>query len=164
MKASFSSTLLLLACAAAPAAAQAPNTAASDTVTNIISMPTVQETGFLGLKVTDIAESSAFYEAIGMIAELRSESPKESRVMLKVPPGMAGPALILIADKSHKGRYSDAGPLDRIGYNVKDLDGLCKRAVTLGSKPCTVSVMGKTRFAYVHDPDGNRVRVMETIR
>lgn len=127
----------------------------------------------IGLRVTDLAASTRFYEALGFTVQLKMDVPDEPiEKLLQVPSPSGtqtvyltkGPFVLeLIGFLHHSARtndraFTDAG-LTHISLGVDDMDEARTAVVDHGGSIVEGSDMGMAFLA--RDPDGQFIEVME---
>jgi lactoylglutathione lyase len=120
---------------------------------------------YTGIRVTNIERSLVFYKQALGLTEIDRGTMSH------------GGVYVLLEDRDTKQRlelnfypvgsrfstpFTLGEGLDHIGFLVDDLDGMIKELCALGAKvvvdPWTE---GKTRIAFLTDPDGNWIEIMQ---
>lgn len=126
---------------------------------------------FPALNVLDLEKTVAFYvDFLGMNETLRLGDETTERIEVTLSYGDAnapGASLVLQRENGRTRPYVfDA--FSRIAFRVKDLDGLVERMRAAGTpvlvEPHFIEAMAmKIRLAFVQDPNGARVELIEIV-
>jgi len=139
------------AMAAAPPAPQAPYALAP-------------QFGFVAINVADLASSLHFYkDVLGLSQQFRNETPDGIELGLDFAGGYPGSRLLLNVNKKHQGAYPAGERLSRIALMVTSIDAIRHRMSPGGgeiTQPVDLKAF-KVKVAYAHDPDGNRIELIE---
>lgn len=124
----------------------------------------VPSVAFTALEVVDLDRSLAFYrEVFGMTEKLRVEAGDVIEVGIDFPQASASPRILLVR---HKGQvpHASSSAFNRIALLVPEIGRLCDAAVTKGGrviKPVSDLRAHRTKIAFIADPDGNVLELLE---
>ena len=126
---------------------------------------TARSFGFVALNVADMKRSLAFYRILGLVERFRSDTPQQLELGLGMPGGLTTPNLLLVLDRKRKTPHVIGNGFSRIAYMVQGLDELLRRFAAAGAKvkPPVANAQHHIRVAFVEDPDGYRVELIELV-
>jgi lactoylglutathione lyase len=125
----------------------------------------IQRFGFVALNVSDMDRSLAFYKGLGLVERFRHETPRMLEVGLGATSPPPGSELLLVRQKPEAGAVGPGGGYSRTAFMVTGLDELCRRLKVEGRqvRGPTVAAAARVRVAFVPDPDGYSVELIEAI-
>jgi catechol 2,3-dioxygenase-like lactoylglutathione lyase family enzyme len=121
--------------------------------------------GFVALNVSDMDRSLAFYRGLGLVERFRHETPQVLEVGLGATSPPPGSELLLVRRKPGPGAVGPAGGYSRTAFMVTNLDEICRRLKAEGRqvRGPTVAAAARVRVAFVPDPDGYSVELIEAM-
>ena len=121
---------------------------------------------YVGIRVRDIDRSIEFYtKFLGMKKKdhSRIEATKGDVVFLEPEEGQVGIELNHYdEDSKFNAKYVVGEGLDHLAFGVKDLDGALSEARRLGYRVVEEVKTEESRWAYVEDPDGLWIELVQS--
>lgn len=149
-------TALMLSALAAPLCAAEPR--------NEVVRMTSPQFGFVALNVADMEKALGFYRALGMAERFHHDLPATFEVAVDFPERPEAPHILLVTQKSHQGAYPAGGSFRSVALYVKGIEAVARRAAASGGR-LTAAVVDnvpfKVKIAYLQDPDGNGIQLLE---
>lgn len=155
--------LMLMAFAPSPTVAGSDNEAAAKPRNEVVRMEG-RQFGFVAFNVADMNKARAFYRALGMIERFQHDLPATFEVAVDFPERPEAPHILLVTQKSHQGSYPTGSSFRSVALYVKDIETVAGQAAAAGGKLITAAVDNKQfkmKIAYLQDPDGNGVQLLE---
>lgn len=118
---------------------------------------------FFKLNTADIERATSFYrETFGLEERTRVDLPTLSEVMLAMPGEQFTLVLLSYKDDRSYEVGTSTGP---VGFLTRDVDGAVARVLAHGGTllHATAELKGM-RFAFVADPDGNAIELIQFVR
>lgn len=151
----------MLCLAVLVALAPLPSASAQNSETQAVSLPSV---AFTALDVADLDKSLAFYRGLfGMAEKLRIEGTEEIEVGIDFSQATASPRIMLVGQK-RKVPQKTSSAFNRIALLVTGIEDLCERSTRHGGrilKPVTDIKAHKVKIAFLADPDGHTIELIE---
>lgn len=120
--------------------------------------------GFVAFNVADMGKALPFYRALGMVERFQHDLPATFEVAVDFPERPEAPHILLVTQKAHQGAYPPGGSFRSVALYVKDIEAVAGRAAAAGGKLTTAVLDNpqfKVKIAYLQDPDGNGVQLLE---
>lgn len=121
--------------------------------------------GFVALNVADMGKSLAFYKGLlGLTEQFRNDTPDYLEVGVDFPDNKVGPRLLLVAPKNRKGPIAKGDGFSRVALYVTGIEAVVQRVQAGGAeiaRPLVDNKKFKVKIAFVKDPDGYSVELLE---
>ena len=117
---------------------------------------------FLKIFVADLDRSAAFYaSALGLVPGGRMAAPAFDELILRASEGASGGSIVLC--RWRDGRALEMGNANgAIGFSVADVDTVYARALEAGgASRLAPRSLGAARLAFVGDPDGHELELLD---
>lgn len=116
-------------------------------------------------RTRDLDKAVAFYEQLGLRESRRSELTKGEATLVFMEPEAGNFAIELVYNWGKDDPYDGGDRFGHFAFDVDDVDATYERLLAAGAgdvgRPPKTHEAGSTRLAFVADPDGNWVELIE---